>query len=483
MALTANTKIAMRYAGQYYEFPVATGTTTFIGSMLALDTNGRFVLAGAAGAVTAAVGKATQAVVGDNTLTCRADPGIYCLTNSAGGEAVSIADRGRLCYAVDDNTVCRRDAGASERPMGVVYDVDTDGVWVQADHNLCATLLGTVGQAPGFDYLVRGASTGNVANLAAFTVANDGITFVAGERVLLKDQGDATENGIYVVGVVGAGTAPLTRALDFDGTAEIVPNAIVRVSEGTLGADTLWQLTTDAPIVVGTSDLVFTAAPLGFGAAGAMVAETPDVAANAGVSALAARIDHVHACACGAAGAIAPDDAAAEGVAVTFARSDHVHGFACAAPPVTAAGDGVLAAPAEGVAVTHARSDHAHALGLPAATGEGQPFYIYHTFTAGGGGADDVTIYNADCPYALRILDCGIQVATAGAGGSTLTVRDTAGGGGAALSSALSTAATAYARTALTTAMGQVAAGGSLVLRRTDNTCVGEFYALCMRTA
>jgi len=338
--------------------------------------------------------------------------------------------------------------------------------------------------------------------------------------LLVKDEaGGAPQvlNGIYVVGVVAGGNAPLTRALDCDAGTELPPGTQVRVSEGTAGLDTVWQLTTNAAVVVGVSQLVFTAAPLGFGAVGLITAETPDVASNAGVSALAARVDHVHGAACaapavgsvvcggiaaeGAAAtfarsdhvhpvlanvapnAIAPDDVAAAGAAATFSASDHVHGFACAAPPVTAAGDGVLAAPAEGVAVTHARSDHAHALGLPAATGEGAPFYIYHAFVAGGGGADDVEIYLNNCPYALRILDLGIQVATAGAGGSTLTVRDANGGGGAALSSALSTAATGKVRDNIITAMPELAAGDDLYLRRTDNTCVGEFWALCMRTA
>lgn len=125
------------------------------------------------------------------------------------------------------------------------------------DHALDALEGGTTSSVVTI-HPARGASTANVANLAAFTVANDGITFVAGERVFLKDQSTVAQNGIYVVGTVGGGTAALTRATDWDEAAEIKPNTFVAVAEGTAGAGTIWQLTGDYPVVVGTSHQHFT---------------------------------------------------------------------------------------------------------------------------------------------------------------------------------------------------------------------------------
>jgi hypothetical protein len=104
---------------------------------------------------------------------------------------------------------------------------------------------------------VRGASTANVANLAAFTVANDGVTLVAGDRVLLKDQSAPAANGIYVVGTVATGTAPLTRATDFDASAEVKPNSLVVVSAGTANANTVWQLAITAAPTIGSTSLTF----------------------------------------------------------------------------------------------------------------------------------------------------------------------------------------------------------------------------------
>ncbi len=108
--------------------------------------------------------------------------------------------------------------------------------------------------------------------------------------------------------------------------------------------------------VADAAAIVQTKIALTFGVVGSMVAETPDVAASAGVSTTIAPIDHVHAAGCGTAGAIAPDDTAAEGSATSFARSDHVHGFTCAAPGTTTLAD----AAGEGSATSSARSDHKH---------------------------------------------------------------------------------------------------------------------------
>lgn len=99
---------------------------------------------------------------------------------------------------------------------------------------------------------VDGMTTANVT-LATFTVNNDGVTHTAGKRILVRAQTNAEDNGIYVVGTVGGGTAALTRAADWNVAAEIKCNMIVAVSGGTVGANTVWQITGDFPLTLGTS--------------------------------------------------------------------------------------------------------------------------------------------------------------------------------------------------------------------------------------
>lgn len=148
---------------------------------------------------------------------------------------------------------------------------------------------GSAGVSP--THHVRAASTANIASLAAASVSMDGLTLVAGNRVLLKNQSTASQNGIYTVGTVGGGTAPLTRAADFNVSGEAQPNVIVAVAEGTANADKVYQLTTNAPIVLGTTNLTFTQMAAGL---------TSTAAADIGTTAAAgtanepARADHVH---------------------------------------------------------------------------------------------------------------------------------------------------------------------------------------------
>lgn len=103
---------------------------------------------------------------------------------------------------------------------------------------------------------VRAASTTNVT-LTSPGATIDGVTLVAGDRVLLKNQTATQQNGIYV----WAGSASaLVRAVDADSSGELV-NATVTVSEGSVNADTTWTQTANAPISVDTSPLAF--APVG----------------------------------------------------------------------------------------------------------------------------------------------------------------------------------------------------------------------------
>lgn len=109
-------------------------------------------------------------------------------------------------------------------------------------------------------YGVRASYTGNIANLAAATTTCDtAVTLVEGDVVLLTEQTTASENGIYVVGPVASGVAPLTRHERCKSAAGLPPGTTVFISEGTARGNLVYQLTTNAPIVLGTTNLVFAA--------------------------------------------------------------------------------------------------------------------------------------------------------------------------------------------------------------------------------
>ena len=95
----------------------------------------------------------------------------------------------------------------------------------------------------------RAATTANITLSGEQTV--DGVVLAAGDRVLVKNQSAANQNGVYVVS-----TGNWTRALDFDGARDIVKGTVVRVTDGASNIG-FWEVTASNPIVVGTSNISF----------------------------------------------------------------------------------------------------------------------------------------------------------------------------------------------------------------------------------
>lgn len=101
---------------------------------------------------------------------------------------------------------------------------------------------------------VRAATTVNGALSTAFANGQtiDGVTLATGDRILIKNQTTQTENGIYIVQVSGA---PV-RSSDANTGAELV-GASVYVDQGTANADSGWAQSTNAPITIGATNIVW----------------------------------------------------------------------------------------------------------------------------------------------------------------------------------------------------------------------------------
>lgn len=91
-------------------------------------------------------------------------------------------------------------------------------------------------------------------------ISVDGVSLSLNDRVLCKDQATGTQNGVYSVTTVGTGATPfvLTRATDYDTSAEVLTGTYTFVVEGTSNASKGFYLTTAAPITLDTTALSFT---------------------------------------------------------------------------------------------------------------------------------------------------------------------------------------------------------------------------------
>jgi hypothetical protein len=256
--------------GRNVTLPVDGGTHIYDGTMVAQLTATAMLVPGSTAASGHCIGVADHEQ--DNTgadaaLRCKiVTDKIFLFANGTSTNACSEATPlGSAVYMFDDHTVYDNSAGDTLKRAGYFMGLEPDS---GGKVRVFITPLDfgsamDVGESDAMSvHGVRGASTANIADLAVFTVAGvDGLTYVAGERILLKDQSTATQNGIYVVGTVGGGTAALTRALDADGADEVVPGMLVHVSEGTVALNSWWALTTNAAITIGSSNLTFAQIP------------------------------------------------------------------------------------------------------------------------------------------------------------------------------------------------------------------------------
>jgi hypothetical protein len=115
--------------------PLAATVKVWAGAIVMRNAAG-FITKGATVAGAMGVGRAEATV--DNTGAAGAASleyrmGIFRFANSPAGDLITIADIGRPCFIVDDQTVAKTDATATRSRAGTVDGVDTVGVWVRFD--------------------------------------------------------------------------------------------------------------------------------------------------------------------------------------------------------------------------------------------------------------------------------------------------------------------------------------------------------------
>lgn len=96
----------------------------------------------------------------------------------------------------------------------------------------------------------RAATTANITLSGTQTI--DGVSVIAGDRVLVKNQSTAADNGIYVVA-----SGSWTRSTDANSWAELV-SAFIFIEEGSTQADSGWVCTVNSGGTLGSTSVTFT---------------------------------------------------------------------------------------------------------------------------------------------------------------------------------------------------------------------------------
>jgi len=227
--------------------PVAAAKKIYQGSLVMPDVAGR---ATPAAAITTAdqvcAGVAAETV--DNSsgaagaLPVPLKTGIFRLANSAGTDALTIADRHRLCFAADDQTVSRTSNSGRRAIAGRVVDVDSDGVWVEVGVSAPST-------ASGLDiHLVAAADlsakTGflvkvDAAGKAALAAAGEAAIGVLVNAPVADAIAIVRTAGIGLVIAAGVHAKGAVLAADANGKAVAATTGKVNTSDAGAAADPL----------------------------------------------------------------------------------------------------------------------------------------------------------------------------------------------------------------------------------------------------
>ena len=143
MASTASRNTDAR-PGNRAAYPVAAATLLYLGTLAALNADGRLVPATDANGLKLAGMVYEEA---DNAAGAAGDIlgtvafGIYKFNNSV-AQPLTIADVGSIAYVEDNDTVAK--TTAHKVKAGVVLEVEADGVWIDIREIQLATLADTI---------------------------------------------------------------------------------------------------------------------------------------------------------------------------------------------------------------------------------------------------------------------------------------------------------------------------------------------------
>jgi hypothetical protein len=146
------------------------------------------------------------------------------------------------------------DGAVSNAEFAYVNGV-TSAIQTQIDAKAATTYVDNAVAGLRTRIIAECASTANVVISSALEAGDviDGVTLVAGDRVLLKDQSTATENGLYLAVASGAAS----RDPEHDTIAELSGGMVI-TNQGTANDNKIFLCTTDTDATLGSTSITYT---------------------------------------------------------------------------------------------------------------------------------------------------------------------------------------------------------------------------------
>lgn len=187
----------------------------------------------------------TQIVVDDITV----DGSV--ISTSAGNTNISLTPHGTGTVTVPSGYQGRSGFTADSLTNKAYVDSVANGLDVKASVRVATTAN------LGATYSNGAGTLTNSGTQAAIQI--DGVTLVLNDRVLVKNQSTAAQNGFYKVTTVGDGSTNwvLTRTPDADAASELTAGAFTFAEEGTANGDNGYVLSTNGAITLGTTAITF----------------------------------------------------------------------------------------------------------------------------------------------------------------------------------------------------------------------------------